>query len=85
MWGKETKGMKDFNSLVREMRLKENTYLGGRLTWSNFRSNPTCCKLDRFLFLLKWENRLNFNVKQEINYKIISNHCPILLSIETKQ
>lgn len=67
------------------MGIKENASLGGRFTWSNFKSSPTC-KPNRFLFLPKWENLFS-NLLLDKGYARGLFHIVVLffLSTETKQ
>lgn len=49
-----------------------------QFTWSDFRDDPICCQLDRFLFTTKWEELFNFR-RHEAMVRIVSDHCPITL------
>ena len=45
-----TRSMRMFNDLIGEMSLIDPPLANSRYTWSNFRDNPICYRLDRFLF-----------------------------------
>ena len=50
-----TRSMRMFDELVRELNLKDQHLCNGHFTWSNFRQQPVCCRLDRFLVSVGWE------------------------------
>ena len=51
-----TRSMKLFDELVRELNLKDPPLRNGQFTWSNLRDQPVCCRLDRFLHSVSWED-----------------------------
>ena len=44
-----TRSMKLFDELVRELNLKDPLLCNHQFIWSNFRYQPVCCRLNRFL------------------------------------
>ena len=51
-----TRSMKLFDELVRELNLKDPPLCNGQFTGSNFWDQPVCCRLDRFLYSVSWED-----------------------------
>ena len=49
-----TRSMKIFDELIREMGLVDPPSRNAKFTWSNFREQPICCRLNRFLFSVEW-------------------------------
>ena len=49
-----TRSMRLFDELVRELELKDPPLCNGQFMWSNFRAQPVCCRLDRFLVSVSW-------------------------------
>ncbi|XP_062096225.1 uncharacterized protein LOC133802004 [Humulus lupulus] len=49
-----TRSMKMFDSMIRELKLVDPKLHNGRFTWSNYRHKPICCRLDRFLYTPSW-------------------------------
>lgn len=81
---RETNSTKDFNSFIWNTGLLEKVCWSSIFTWSDFRSNPAGCNLDKFLFLHEKEPLVGPNVKQEICQKVIFDHYLVFLSTETK-
>lgn len=62
---RNTRSMRMFNELIGELSLTNISLYNAQFTWLNFRTTPTCCILDRFLFIGDWENLFNF-IRQEV-------------------
>ena len=75
---RNTRSMRMFDDLVRELNLKDPPLCNGQYTWSNFRQQPVCCRLDRFLVSVAWEEVFPY-FRQELAVRVVSNHCPIIL------
>lgn len=73
-----TISMRCFAALIDELELIDPPLLNAKFTWSNFRDEPICCKLDRFLFLRGWLE-LFPHVRQTALPRITSDHFSILL------
>ena len=73
-----TRSMRLFDELVRELNLKDPPLRNGQFTWSNFRDQPVCCRLDRFFHSIYWEDNFPY-FRQELDVMIASDHCPIIL------
>ena len=73
-----TRSMKMFDELVRELNLKDPPLCNGQFTWSNFRDQPVCCRLDRFLPSVYWEDVFPY-FRQEMVVRVVSDHCPVIL------
>ncbi|XP_070677899.1 uncharacterized protein [Malus domestica] len=48
--GRMTTSMRDFNDFIQDTKLKDLELLNAQFTRSNFREEPVCRKLDKFLF-----------------------------------
>ena len=70
--------MKLFDDLIRQLRLVNPKLNNGQFTWSDFRHNPICCRLDKFLLSNKW-HELFQEVRQEVLVRIVSDNHPIVL------
>ena len=75
---RSTRSMKLFDELVSELNLKDPPLRNGQFTWSNFRDQPVCCRLDRFLHSVSWEDIFPY-FRQEVDVRVISDHCPVIL------
>ena len=72
------RSMKLFDELVRELNLKDPPLCNGQFTWSNFREQPVCCRLDRFLLSVSWEGVFPY-FRQELDVRVASDHSPVIL------
>lgn len=75
-----TRIMNEFDSLIRDLELKDPLILNGRYTWSNFREVPVRSRLDRFLFSQEWDTMFT-NCRQLRRPRITSDHFPVYLDI----
>ena len=70
--------MKDFDYLIGELELVDPNLNNASFTWSNFRNQPICCRLDRFLF-----SNVRAVVypcyRQELEARLVSDHAPVIL------
>ena len=73
-----TRSMKVFDELIREMGLMDPPLRNAKFTWSNFREQPICCRLDRFMFSVGW-GALFPQIRQEVEVRAVSDHNPIIL------
>ena len=72
------RSMRDFDKFIRDAELRDTPLSNSLYTWSNFRENLVCSRLDRFLFSCEWGD-LYPQVRQEALVRVVSDHCPILL------
>ncbi|PON73919.1 Endonuclease/exonuclease/phosphatase [Parasponia andersonii] len=75
-----TRSMKEFDSLIREMDLVDLSLCNASFTWTNFRVVPICCRLDRYLFSNNWAAGFEF-CRQEAEAMMVSDHSPVILDI----
>lgn len=73
-----TTSMRNFDDLIRDLGLVDPPLLNGVFTWTNFRVNPTCARLDRFLFLREWGGMFQ-SCRQRLGRRVTSDHTPICL------
>lgn len=73
-----TRSMRQFNLLTEELELRDPILLNAKYTWSNFRETPICCRLDRFLWTVGWEEMYP-KIRQEALVRIVSDHYPIII------
>ena len=73
-----TGSMKLFDKLVRELNLKDPPLCNGKFTWPNFRDQPICCRLDRFILSVSWKEDFPY-YRQELDVRVVSDHCPVIL------
>ena len=73
-----TRSMKLFDELIEELNLKDPPLCNGQFTWSNFRAQPVCCRLDRFLVSVPWTDVFPY-FRQEMEVRVVSDHCPVIL------
>ena len=73
-----TRSMKTFDELIREIGLVDPPLRNAKFTWSNFREQPICCRLDRFMFFVEW-GALFPHLRQEVEVRAVSDHNPIIL------
>lgn len=76
--GRTTTSMRTFNEFIQDTELKDLDLLNAQFTWSNFREEAVCRRLDIFLFSVGWEEIFP-NVRQKTLARVISDHCPIEL------
>ena len=70
--------MKLYDELVTDLNLKNPPLGDGQFSWSNFWDQPVCCRLDRFLHFVSWEDVFPY-FRQEVDVRIVSDHCPMIL------
>ncbi|XP_075473994.1 uncharacterized protein LOC142505056 [Primulina tabacum] len=75
-----TSSMHCFDSLIQELQLCDPPLMNGKFTWSNLRSSPICCRLDRFMFTVGWTEIYPF-YRQSILPRITSDHFPLVLDL----
>ena len=73
-----TRSMRDFDALIREMKLIDPALSNTEFTWSNMRENLACSRIDRFLFTDSWGDMWQ-SIRQEGLTRVTSDHCPIIL------
>ncbi|XP_026452343.1 uncharacterized protein LOC113352782 [Papaver somniferum] len=71
--------MRDFISFITNHDLVDLPLSGAKYTWSNFRENPYCSKIDRFLLNSLWEAMFPYTI-QSAKPRPVSDHTPLLLS-----
>ncbi|KAK9943830.1 hypothetical protein M0R45_009426 [Rubus argutus] len=76
--GRMTRSMRVFNNFLQDTNMRDPNLLNAEFTWSNLREEAVCCRLDRFIFTLEWEE-LFTNARQKILVRVTSDHCPIEL------
>lgn len=76
------RGMQDFQDFINNMELQNVPMIGRSFTWSNFQAHNIQSRLDRFLLAQEWLD--NFGVTQWGMNRIISDHCPVMITNETK-
>ena len=74
-----TRSMRIFDDLIIELELWDPPLMNAQFTWSNFREQPICCRLDRFLFSVGFSEMFSY-FKQEAVARCVSDHSPIFLS-----
>lgn len=70
--------MRLFNNIIGELALVNPSLTNTLFTWSNFRKEPICCRLDRFLFTLDWEEVFKFS-RQLAIVRAVSNRTHVVL------
>ncbi|XP_073049686.1 uncharacterized protein [Primulina eburnea] len=73
-----TPSMYCFDNLIQELELYDPPLLNAKFTWSNFRINPICCRLDRFFVTRGWMDIFP-SFRHTVLPRITSDHNPILL------
>ena len=73
-----TRSMKDFDYLIGELELVDPHLNNAKFTWSNFRHQPICSRLDRFLFTNLWAAGYA-SYRQELEVRLVSDHAPVIL------
>ncbi|XP_073048877.1 uncharacterized protein [Primulina eburnea] len=73
-----TPSMYCFDNLIQELELYNPPLLNAKFTWSNFRTNPICCRLDRFFVTGGWMDIFP-SVRHTVLRRITSDHNTILL------
>ena len=76
--GRMTTSMRNFNDFIQDTELKDLELLNAQFTWSNFREDPVCRRLDRFLISVGCEEIFP-EVRQMALARVTSDHCPIQL------
>ena len=71
--------MRLFNDFIADLALREIRRVGARYTWSNNRSDPVRCVLDRVLVSVDWEVAFPLCSLRAIT-RVGSDHSPLLLS-----
>lgn len=72
---------KKFHSWVSDYSLFDFPLQNTLFTWSNFRSNVACSKLDRFFASQQWLEIFLRNSPKGLP-RPISDHCPLLLDMD---
>ena len=67
-----------FIDLIGEVSLIDPPLVNSQFTWSNFREDLICCRMDRFLIFGGWEGLFKY-VRQEAVVRVVSDHCSIIL------
>lgn len=75
------RSMRMFNEIISELSLIDPPLANGDYTWSNFRDNPTCSRIDRFLFTAEWRGMFSYGL-QEAQLRGVSDHFPLTFSTE---
>lgn len=70
------RGMTEFSNFISDCDLIDLPLYGAHYTWSNFQEDPICCRLDRMLVNIKWEELFPDNT-QSARPRPISDHCPL--------
>ncbi|XP_062118257.1 uncharacterized protein LOC133831865 [Humulus lupulus] len=73
-----TRSMKMFDALIRELNLVDPKLQNGWYTWSNYRQKPICCRLDKFFHTPSWSEFYPF-IRQEVLVRAVSDHSPVVL------
>lgn len=73
-----TPSMLCFDNLIGDLELIDPPLLNARITWSNFRTTPICCRLDRYLFSQGWLDYF-LTFRQTVLPRFTSDHHPVLL------
>lgn len=76
------RGMYDFNSFIDSLELIDLPLLGRKFTWENSVNATKWSRLDRFLIHSEWLSR--FNWKQWGLGRVLSDHCPIILKVDSR-
>lgn len=76
------RGMRDFQNFLSEMEVRDIPLIGRRFTWSNFQETNIQSRLDRFVFSQEWLD--HFKLSQWGLQRLISDHCPVLITDEVK-
>ncbi|KAM2004953.1 hypothetical protein FF1_000090 [Malus domestica] len=71
--------MRIFNQFIQDSGLIDPDLHNAQFTWSNFRDEVVCRRLDRFLFSEGWEESFP-HVRQKALARVTSDHCPIELN-----
>ena len=74
-----TRSMRIFDELIRELELQDPPLNNAQFTWSNFRKQPICCRLDRFLLASGFSDMFGY-FRQEALLRCVSDHSPVILS-----
>ncbi|KAM1411201.1 hypothetical protein TB2_023404 [Malus domestica] len=70
--------MRIFNQFIQDSELIDPDLLNAQFTWSNFREETVCRRLDIFLFSGGWEESFP-HARQKALARVTSDHCPIEL------
>ena len=63
-----TRGMRIFDELIKELELRDPPLINAQFTSSNFRKHPICGRLDRFLFSTPFCEMFNY-LRQEVGVR----------------
>ena len=74
-----TYSMRIFDELIRELELMDPPLNNHQFTWLNFRDQPICCRVDRFLVSTGFSELFGY-YRQEAAARYISDHTPVILS-----
>ena len=74
-----TRNMRIFDELIRELELQDPPLNNAQFTWSNFRELPICCRLDRFLLSTEFTEMFGY-FRQEASIRCVSDHMLVILS-----
>ena len=75
------RSMRCFNEIIAELSLIDPPLSNGEYTWSNFRENPTCSRLDRFLLSPGWRRIFPY-YQQEVQLRGVSDHFPLIITTD---
>ena len=76
-----TCSMRIFDELIRKLNLQDPSLNNAQFTWSNFRVQPICCRLDQFLLSVGFSEMFSY-YRQEAMARCVSDHSLIVLSIK---
>ena len=74
-----TRNMRIFDELIRELELQDPPLNNAQFTWSNFREQPICCRLDRFFISIAFSDLFGY-FRQEDSIRCVSDHSPVIFS-----
>lgn len=74
--------MQDFQEFINNLEMQDLPMIGRCYTWSNFQAQCIQSRLDRFLLAQEWLDK--FSISLWGLKRVISDHCPILITNETK-
>ena len=73
-----TRSMREFDCLIGKLELVDPNMVNALFTWSNFRHNSICSRLDRFLFNNGWAAGYPY-FRQEVEARVVSDHTLVVL------
>ena len=74
-----TRNIRIFNELIRELKPWDPPFNNAQFTWSNFREIPICCRLDQLLISREFSEMFSY-FRQEVKARCILDHSPVILS-----